>query len=227
MPRLLRFTRSECSILFTPFNFPPVAAETWSWRNFFRLSTFCFANGWDVAIPQGTWLLASNSRNGAGIAVGRPAEVFNVCECFPFHRRGAPCTYWKGECLQFTRSVGAESCGDLRKADRFWWTWCGMNDDERCRRTWSQMISEYFIISYHISSYCCLLLPCSLIKLAFADLHAGRYLGCQGNSTKPFCTGLRLEQSGPEQGLWWFKISGPGCWRKQWHLCSRGIQSLL
>ena len=61
-----------------------------------------------MAIPQGTWLLASNSRNSAGIAVGKPAQVFNVCECFPFHGRGAP----------YSTYLIGESCGDLRKADR-------------------------------------------------------------------------------------------------------------
>ena len=133
----------------------PVAAETWSWRNFFRLVTFSFANGWDVAIPQGTWLSASNS---ARIAVGKPAQVFNVCECFPFHRRGAPYSNLLNRRVSRVYSLQdplglslVEISG--KQTDRVWWTWCGMNDDERCRRTWSQMISADFIISYHIISY--------------------------------------------------------------------------
>ena len=157
MPRLLRFTRSECSILFTPFNFPPVAAETWSWKNFFRLSTFSIANGWDVAIPQGTWLLASNS---ARIAVGKPAQVFNVCECFPFHGRGAPySTHWIGECLESTvykiywdwvlwRSQENRQTGfDGHDVE-----WMMMNDVEEHDLRWSQHISSYHT-SYHIISY--------------------------------------------------------------------------
>ena len=99
--------------------------------------------------------------------MGKTAQVFNVCECFPFHGRGAPYLLNRGvftvyricwDGVFWSSQENRQTCLMDVVWNEWWWT------------MWKNMISAYlilshqFIISHHIAG--------SLFPVPFSNLHS-------------------------------------------------------